>query len=333
MKKNNKWYLYWVTSDGYEDCFVVAQNALSAKSLEFQINGFEWKIIKAERIMEIPERYIKIENYLTIRSLREHASEQIKSYNIHQTAYYATDWMLERLGAKWRTIEEKKQMLLLDKVYAYDEYGRSYTYNIGARALVEDFNENIKFNFSNYTMFDDGVEKILYEMMGIATQRCHQIEYFFSNSFIFAVSENQKKKYNTINEFIEGWSKKTLGNLITSIEESFQIKEEWKIYIKGFIEMRNQFIHGLTTKERYNIRDEWGRRELISFLSIFLKYCEPVEAVAESCYIFSICFANKEFMNKEDKWHIEETEEIKEKLSLFNEVFSLKNSKSEKNEF
>ncbi|MGF7531589.1 hypothetical protein [Bacillus paralicheniformis] len=29
-----KWKLYWVESDGYEDCFVVAKNSISARSVE-----------------------------------------------------------------------------------------------------------------------------------------------------------------------------------------------------------------------------------------------------------------------------------------------------------
>ncbi|MCI8353095.1 MAG: hypothetical protein HFJ58_05900 [Clostridia bacterium] len=324
-KKNKKWYLYWVTSDGYEDCFVVAQNAQAAKSLEFETNGFEWGMVKAERVIEVPERYDKIENYLWIRWSRVNAPEQAKIPNIHKRAYYARHWLLEKLGARWRTIDGKDQMLLLDKVYAHDENGESYTYNIGARALIEDLNEHINFDFNNYSTFEDGVEKILYEMMGIATKECHEIEFYFSNSFVFAVSENQKKKYNTINDFIKGWSKKTLGNLISSIEESFEIKEEWKICIKGFIEMRNQFIHGLTTKERYDINDEWGRRELINFLAIFLNYCEPVKEIAESCFIFSIYFANDKLIDKkENKIPLEETEDVKGKLALFNEIFILK---------
>ncbi len=324
-KKNNNWYLYWVTSDGYEDCFVVAPNAQSAKSLEFCTNGFEWSMLRAERVMEVPKRYDKITNYLWIRWQREHNPEFKKTSNIHQGAYYAENWLLERLGAKWRIIDKKEQMLLLDKVYAHNEYGESYTYVIGARHLAENSNNKIHFDYNNYSMFENGIEEILYKMMGMATKDCHEIEYFFSNSFIFAVSENQKKKYNTINDFINGWSKKTLGNLISSIEESFYIKEEWKICIKGFIEMRNKFIHGLTTKERYNINDEWGRRELISFLAIFLDYCEPVKAIAESCLIASLCFANDKLVNKdEEKIPIEDVENINEKLALFKEIFILK---------
>ena len=37
----NKWKLYWVTSDGLEDCFVVAKNSRSAKRIEKDANGFE----------------------------------------------------------------------------------------------------------------------------------------------------------------------------------------------------------------------------------------------------------------------------------------------------
>lgn len=325
MKKNNKWYLYWVTSYEYEDCFVVAQNAQAAKSFEFEVNGFEWSAIKAQKVMEVPERYDKIENYLWIRWSRIHAPEQAKVPNIHRKAYYAGRWMLERLGAKWRSIDGREQMLLLDQVYTHNEEGEACTYSIGARALVEDSNKHIKFDYNDYSMFEEDIEKILYEMMGLATAQCHEIEFYFANSFVFAVSEKQKKKYDTIREFLEGWRKKTLGNLISSIEESFEIKGEWKIWIKGFIELRNQFVHGLTTKERYNMRDEWGRRELISFLAIFLKYCEPVKAIAESCFLFSIKFANEKLIEDgEEKLILEETEDVKGKLALFGEVFELK---------
>lgn len=325
MKRNNKWYLYWVTSDGYEDCFVVARNAQGAKSLECMQNGFPWSILKAKRIIEVPERYNKIENYLWIRWSRVHAPEQAKIPNIQLNAYYAKKWLLERLGAKWRVIDGLKQMLLLDTVYAHDEEGESYTYTLDTKTILEDLNENIKIDYRNCSMFDDNVEKILYEMMGIATKECHEIEYYFSNSFIFAASENQKKKYRTINDFTKGWHKKTLGNLVTSIEESFVIKEEWKILIKGFIEMRNQFIHGLTTEERFNICDEWGRRELINFLIIFLNYCNSIKVIAESCLLTSIYFANEKLIDKkEEKIPIEDTDEIKDKLALFNEIFILK---------
>lgn len=266
-----------------------------------------------------------------IRWSRVHAPEQAKIPNIHQRAYYARNWLLEKLGARWRIIDGKEQMLLLDTVYTYNEEGERCTYTIGAKAVLGDRSRNIKFDFKNYSMFDDGMEKILYEMMGIATKECHEIEYYFSNSFIFAVSEKQKKKYNTINDFLKGWSKKTLGNLIASIEESFEIKENWKICLKGFIEMRNQFIHGLTTKERYHINEEWGRRELINFLTIFLDYCKPVKAIAESCFIFSICFANDKLIDKkENKIPMKKTEDIKEKLALFNEIFILKKCEENK---
>mgnify|MGYP007135338631 CR=1 FL=1 len=36
-----KWKLYWVESDGYEDCFVVAKNSHSARSVEANMNGFD----------------------------------------------------------------------------------------------------------------------------------------------------------------------------------------------------------------------------------------------------------------------------------------------------
>lgn len=39
--KSNTWNLYWVESDGIEDCFVVARNSRSACRVEIDENGFD----------------------------------------------------------------------------------------------------------------------------------------------------------------------------------------------------------------------------------------------------------------------------------------------------
>jgi hypothetical protein len=43
-----------VSSDGYEDCFVVARNRRSAARVELDMNGFDPDDVEAERIGIVP---------------------------------------------------------------------------------------------------------------------------------------------------------------------------------------------------------------------------------------------------------------------------------------
>jgi hypothetical protein len=49
------WHLYWVESDGIEDCFVVAKNSRSACKVEREMNGFDPDDVSATRILKIPQ--------------------------------------------------------------------------------------------------------------------------------------------------------------------------------------------------------------------------------------------------------------------------------------
>lgn len=58
-KSPARWNLYWVTSDGYEDCFVVAKNARSARSVECHMNGFDFSEVEATKILTIPDKVVR----------------------------------------------------------------------------------------------------------------------------------------------------------------------------------------------------------------------------------------------------------------------------------
>lgn len=51
---HERWSLYWVVSDGFEDCFVAARNSRSACSVEVHMNGFDLDEVAAHRICGIP---------------------------------------------------------------------------------------------------------------------------------------------------------------------------------------------------------------------------------------------------------------------------------------
>jgi len=98
------WNLYWVVSDGFEDCFVVARNSRSACSVESQMNGFELTEVEATKIMRIPERVVR-------------AYQKEKTYKEHPwPSYVYGKSFFEGLGAQFRTIDNREEMLLSDVV-------------------------------------------------------------------------------------------------------------------------------------------------------------------------------------------------------------------------
>ena len=86
-------------------------------------------------------------------------------------------------------------------------------------------------------------------------------------SFIFGRSDKKRKKDSeTFGNAFDELKTKTLGGIITSIRKSFDIDTDVNFLLSLFIDMRNQFIHGITYTERYDIEDNWGQRELLNLL-------------------------------------------------------------------
>jgi hypothetical protein len=105
--KSSQWHLYWVESDGVEDCFVVARNSRSACRVEIDENGFDVEDVRATKIMRIPQ---KVE-----LSYRKNDRRKWPGY------VYGKEFF-EKLGAQFRTVDGKHEMLLDDVVYAVEEY-------------------------------------------------------------------------------------------------------------------------------------------------------------------------------------------------------------------
>lgn len=318
-----KWRLYWVESDGYEDCFVVAKNSRSAKSVEINMNGFDTSDVNAFHIMDIPDAFEMKADKKFKEWSKIHASQQANDPNLHQWPWYADKWLLEGLGAQFRIIDNEEQTLLRDVVYARKPNGECFTYSIGAKALYER-NKDLP----RYDNYDSGpqidISEKLYVVLGVALSQCHEIEWLFAKSFIFGVSEKQKKKYRTLNDFFKGWEKKTLGGLFSSMQEAFNIEYTTKMTLDLFLDMRNKLVHGITTTDRYNINTEWGRRELIVFLDLFLSLCAPIKDIAASCFEVSAKLANTYLLeDSAEKIPLESSGDLE---SLFVECFKPKSS-------
>jgi hypothetical protein len=120
---------------------------------------------------------------------------------------------------------------------------------------------------------------------------CQLIEYYIVNSFLLGISKQQKQKYETIDDLRNGWKRKTLGNMIKSIEEAWEIEPTLKANLELFLANRNRLIHGITTEEQFDIRTHWGQDELIAFLSFFDVHARIVKMAFRSSYYASIDFA------------------------------------------
>lgn len=270
----NTWKLYWVSSDGYEDCFVVAKNSRSATYVEVNINGFDYSDVSTMRITDIPDKFFK-------------------KYG-QEWPWYAGQDLLKDLGAKFRTIERNTFQILLDgRVYSQSPNGKWTTYLIGFKALCDRNSALPKVNVSEENTAD--YHEYLYEMMGMAVTWCHRIEWQLSHSFLSVLIKKRKNNNETFQEAFSALDKRTLGSLISSIEQFFDIDIDINITLKIFLDMRNQVIHGITQTERYDIEDNWGQRELMNFLDLFIAIAEQTEKISSAFFEMGLKVMEKTF--------------------------------------
>jgi len=202
----------------------------------------------------------------------------------------------EALGAEFRVIDSKDEMLLQEIVYCVEEYipcGIIKERSVGKKAIAELTNlsdqEGLEFDL------DIWKEPRIHTILGICVARCQQIEYFISEAFLLGISKQQKVKYRTINELRASWERNTFGNMLKSIEEAYEIQPLVRTSFHLFLKMRNRLIHNLTTCEQYDIETHWGRLELLAFLSFFDVHSQLVRKAFKAAYDASIRFAVENF--------------------------------------
>jgi hypothetical protein len=105
--KLRHWNLYWVESDGVEDCFVVAKNSRSACRIEIDENGFDVEDVRAIKIMRIPHR-VEV--------------SYGKKGNRKWPWYVYGKEFFDKLGAQFRAVDGRNEMLLCDVVYSVEDY-------------------------------------------------------------------------------------------------------------------------------------------------------------------------------------------------------------------
>jgi len=285
------WNLYWVESDGVEDCFVVARNSRSACRVEYEMNGFDPEEVNATKIMRIPPSIEK--SYLQ--------QKQREGKESFSWPWYGYRDLLEEMGAEFRIIDGIEEMLLDNTVYSWSSDGPTRLRSIGKKALLE-LKNNPDFSFVEYDDEDmwQPSQVHLLTMLGMCVARCQQIEFYISHSFLLGISKKQKRKYTTISDLIDGWKSKTLGKLLRSIDEAYEIEPLVRESFNLFLDMRNQLIHGITTSDKYDIETSWGEDELVAFLTFFDIVSRTVRNAFRSSYYASINFG-MEYLDSEEK--------------------------------
>ena len=134
----------------------------------------------------------------------------------------------EKLGAEFRTVDGKQEMLLDDIVYAVDDFvpcGILRKRSIGQRAISE---LRAAPEIANYPYHEEDIWEgpaiHLITAFGICLVTSQQIEHYIANSFLLGISKKQKQKYETINDLREGWKRKTLGAMLKCIEQAWEIE-------------------------------------------------------------------------------------------------------------
>ena len=180
--KSGQSNLYWVKSDGVEDCFVVARNSRSACRVEIVENGFDAEDVRATKVMRVPEH---VEN-----SYRRSRYRKWPGY-VYGKAFF------EKLGAQFRTIDGKQEMLLDDVVYAVEDYvpcrvSRERTIGRKAIASLSADPELAKYEYDEEDRWG-GPTIHLITGLGMCLATCQQIEHYIANSFLLGIRKNRRR--------------------------------------------------------------------------------------------------------------------------------------------
>ncbi len=135
---------------------------------------------------------------------------------------------------------------------------------------------------------------------------------------------SERRKNSTVAELIKSWKRKTLGQMLRAIELNWDIEPTVHTSLQLFLEMRNQFSHGLTTSEQYNIHTSWGQDETIGFLTLFEIISRPIREAFQASLYASIDIGNKRLLKDEPAKQHPLTSRQRKKIGLFAAIFSPK---------
>jgi hypothetical protein len=313
--RHSKYQLYWVASDGNEDCFVVARNSRSAACFEIDYCGFGPAQAIATRVLSIAPALIA-----------KWESRHRKEKEAIELPWYADDWLLRQLGAEFRSREGLEETLIDDVVYTRGGDEPIEPRRIGRKGIGE-FRSIAAFRNYGHEDRYSASQMTIFTLLGICVARVQEIEELISHSFVFSAMAPSERRLNlTVRESIDRWNKKTLGQMLKTIEEGFEIHPMLHAGFQLFLEMRNRLVHGMTTSEQFNIQTGWGQAELICYLPFFEIVSRLVRNSFEASLYASIDIGNT-YLRPENP--IALTKRQQKKIGLFAFFFTPKNVTAE----
>ena len=311
--KHSGWNLYWASSDGDEDCFIVARNSRSAQRVDVEYCGFERGDVRAIRVKALPREV-----------LFNWEKRRAKAEGRQPLPWYADKWLLSQLGASFRERDHLWETLIDDVAYTNDPNGPVRPRAIGRRHLTE-FHAVKAFQRYGHEDRYSPSQMSLFTILGICIARVQEIEHLIAYSFVLgAIVESERRKNLTIAELIKSWKRKTLGQMLRTIESSREIEPTVKASLELFLQMRNELVHGLTTSEQYDIHTSWGQDETVCFLTLFELISRPLREAFQASLYASIEIGNKHLLKDEPKKHHRLTARQQKKIGLFAAFFSPK---------
>jgi hypothetical protein len=135
---------------------------------------------------------------------------------------------------------------------------------------------------------DNGQHRLIYAFFGLAIYHIQVLEETFSYMlWTDRILKNKIKTGKDIREIIDAVenSKKTMGNFINEIQQSYILSEDLIEKLKSILEKRNYLIHKYFKLEIQKCYSSLGRKEMLEYFGNFID--ETIEIDSELNNYFS----------------------------------------------
>lgn len=134
---------------------------------------------------------------------------------------------------------------------------------------------------------NSGKHKLIYTYFGLAVyfSQCLE-ETFLIMLWTDRIIKKRIKKNKKLNEIIDAFenSKKTMGNFINEIKQSYEIPEALKNEFEIILVKRNYLIHKFFKLEIQKMHTDLGRKEMIKYCCDFIDKSKEMDEELKSFY-------------------------------------------------
>ena len=138
-----------------------------------------------------------------------------------------------------------------------------------------------------YSEDSDGKPRLVYAFFGLAIYYGQLLEETFSNMLwtdrVFKKKVKTNREVNEIIDTIEN-SKKTMGNLINEVKQSYNLTEELTKKLDKILERRNYLTHKYFKLNIEKFYSEVGQLEMIEFFCDFVDDAKQIEEELRDYY-------------------------------------------------